>query len=173
VNRRRRRCWGKKRWCGADAPSRCHALGDWAVCFRCSPHLQRTLVRVPFYRCCDGAWCHLIKGIAKVDLVLVAKPMGDQLQHSPLWSSWINIELKTWNSNQTEYPFLDRLVYRACCIMIVSYALSYINDYNTLFHFGIESHTDFGPSISKDHRLYHKTHIDCVFSERTGWSAFS
>jgi hypothetical protein len=43
-----------------------------------------------------------------------------------------------------------------------------LNDYDTLFHFEIESHADFGPLVSKDHKLYHKTHIDCVFSEHTG-----
>jgi hypothetical protein len=48
-----------------------------------------------------------------------------------------------------------------------------LNNYNTLFHFEIESHVNFRPSISKNHRLYHKTHIDCVFSEHTGWLAFS
>jgi hypothetical protein len=48
-----------------------------------------------------------------------------------------------------------------------------LNDYNTLFHFEIESHTDFGPLVSKNHTLYHKTHVDCVFSEHTGWSAFN
>jgi hypothetical protein len=48
-----------------------------------------------------------------------------------------------------------------------------LNDYNTLFHFEIESHADFGPLVSKDHMFYHKTHIDCVFFEHTGWSTFS
>jgi hypothetical protein len=43
-----------------------------------------------------------------------------------------------------------------------------LNDYNTLFYFEIESHVDFGPLISKDHKLYHKIHVDCVFSECTG-----
>jgi hypothetical protein len=48
-----------------------------------------------------------------------------------------------------------------------------LNDYNTLFHFEIDSHTDFGYLISKDHMLYYKTHVDCVFSEHTVWSIFS
>jgi hypothetical protein len=48
-----------------------------------------------------------------------------------------------------------------------------LNDYNTLFYFEIESQADFGPLVSKNHRLYHKTHVDCVFSEHIGWSAFS
>jgi hypothetical protein len=48
-----------------------------------------------------------------------------------------------------------------------------LNDYNTLFLFEIESHADFGPLVLKNHRLYHKTHADCVLSEHTGWSAFS
>jgi hypothetical protein len=47
-----------------------------------------------------------------------------------------------------------------------------LSDYNTLFHFEIESHSHFEPLVSKNHRLYHKTHVDCVFSERTEWSAF-
>jgi hypothetical protein len=48
-----------------------------------------------------------------------------------------------------------------------------LNDYDTLFHFEIESHADFGPLVSKDHKLYQKMHVDCVSSEHTGWSAFS
>jgi hypothetical protein len=48
-----------------------------------------------------------------------------------------------------------------------------LNDYNTHFYFEIESHADFGYLVSKIHRLYHKTHVDCVFSEYTGWSVFS
>jgi hypothetical protein len=43
-----------------------------------------------------------------------------------------------------------------------------LNNYNTLFYLEIESHTDFGPLVSKDHRLYHKIHVDCVLSECTG-----
>jgi hypothetical protein len=43
-----------------------------------------------------------------------------------------------------------------------------LNDYNTLFYFEIESHADFGPLVSKDYMLYHKTYVDCVFSEHTG-----
>jgi hypothetical protein len=39
-----------------------------------------------------------------------------------------------------------------------------LNDCNTLFHFEIESHNNFWPLVSKDHTLYHKTHVDCVFS---------
>jgi hypothetical protein len=35
-----------------------------------------------------------------------------------------------------------------------------LNDYNTLFHFKIESYTLFWALVSKDHRLYHKTHVD-------------
>jgi hypothetical protein len=48
-----------------------------------------------------------------------------------------------------------------------------LNDYNTLFHFEIESHADFGPLVSKDHKLYHKPHVSCVLSEYTGWLNFS
>jgi hypothetical protein len=48
-----------------------------------------------------------------------------------------------------------------------------LNDNNTLFHFEIESHTDFGSLVSKNHMLYHKTHVDCVFSKYTGWAVFS
>jgi hypothetical protein len=48
-----------------------------------------------------------------------------------------------------------------------------LNDYRTPFHFEIECHADFGPSESKNHILYHKTHVDCVFFKHTGWSAFS
>jgi hypothetical protein len=48
-----------------------------------------------------------------------------------------------------------------------------LNAHNTLFHFKIESHANFGPLVSKDHILYHKIHVDCVFSEHTGWSAFT
>jgi hypothetical protein len=43
-----------------------------------------------------------------------------------------------------------------------------LNDYNTFFHFKIEPHTDFGPLLSKNHRLRHKTHADSAFSEHTG-----
>jgi hypothetical protein len=43
-----------------------------------------------------------------------------------------------------------------------------LNAYNTLFHFKIESRANFGPLVSKDHILYHKIHVDCVFSEHTG-----
>jgi hypothetical protein len=43
-----------------------------------------------------------------------------------------------------------------------------LNDYNTFFHFKIESHVDFGRLVSKIHRFYHKTYVDCVFSEHTG-----
>jgi hypothetical protein len=46
-----------------------------------------------------------------------------------------------------------------------------LSDYNTLFYFEIESHSNFGHLVSKDHRLYHKTHVECVFSKCTGWSA--
>jgi hypothetical protein len=56
--------------------------------------------------------------------------------------------------------------------MIVSYVLS-DSTTNTLFHFEIESQADIGSLVSKDHRLYHKTHVDYVFSECTGWSSFS
>jgi hypothetical protein len=48
-----------------------------------------------------------------------------------------------------------------------------LNDYSTRFYFEIESHYDFWYLVFKDHRLYHKTHVDCVFSEYIGWSAFS
>jgi DNA-dependent RNA polymerase auxiliary subunit epsilon len=48
-----------------------------------------------------------------------------------------------------------------------------LNDYNTLFYFEIESQVDFRPLVSKNHRLYHITHVDCVLSEHIGWSAFS
>jgi hypothetical protein len=48
-----------------------------------------------------------------------------------------------------------------------------LSDYNTLFHFEIESHSNFGSLVSKDHRLYHKIHVDYAFSKHTGWSAFS
>jgi hypothetical protein len=75
--------------------------------------------------------------------------------------------------NQTEYSFLDIFVYRARYIMIVSYTLSDSMTTTHFFHFEIESYTYFGPLVSKDHRLYHKTHADCMFSERTEWSAFS
>jgi hypothetical protein len=49
--------------------------------------------------------------------------------------------------------------------MIVSYLLSDSTTTAHLFIFEIESHANFGPLVSKDHRLYHKTHVDCVFSE--------
>jgi hypothetical protein len=48
-----------------------------------------------------------------------------------------------------------------------------LNDYNILFHFEIEYHTDFGHLVSKNHMLYYKTHVDCAFSERIGLSTFS
>jgi hypothetical protein len=48
-----------------------------------------------------------------------------------------------------------------------------LNDYNILFYFKIEYHVDFESLVSKGHRLYYKTHINCVFSEHTGCSAFS
>jgi hypothetical protein len=48
-----------------------------------------------------------------------------------------------------------------------------LNGYNTLSHFEIESHADFEHLLSKDHRLYHKTHVDCVFFKHTGWLVFS
>jgi hypothetical protein len=47
-----------------------------------------------------------------------------------------------------------------------------LSDCNTLFYFEIESHFDFGPLVSKNYKLYHKTHVECVFSEHTEWSAF-
>jgi hypothetical protein len=44
-----------------------------------------------------------------------------------------------------------------------------LNDYNALFHFEIESYTDFGPLVSKDHQLYHKPmSIVCSLNELDG-----
>jgi hypothetical protein len=53
------------------------------------------------------------------------------------------------------------------------YTIRQLNDYNTLFHFEIECYANLGPLVSKNDKLYHKIHVDCVFSEHTGWSAFS
>jgi hypothetical protein len=52
-------------------------------------------------------------------------------------------------------------VYRARHVIIVSYVLS---DLTTATQFSILKSNlilNFGPSISKDHRLYHKIHVDC------------
>jgi hypothetical protein len=43
-----------------------------------------------------------------------------------------------------------------------------LNDYKTLFYFEIECHANFGPSESKNHMLYHKTHVDYIFFKHTG-----
>jgi hypothetical protein len=48
-----------------------------------------------------------------------------------------------------------------------------LNNYNTFFHFKIESHADFGHLVSKNHRIYYKIHINCVLSEHTEWLSFS
>jgi hypothetical protein len=57
--------------------------------------------------------------------------------------------------------------------MILIYALSDSTTTTYLFHFEIESHADFGLLVFKNHRLYHKTHVDCIFFEHTGWSVIS
>jgi hypothetical protein len=52
-------------------------------------------------------------------------------------------------------------VYRARHVIIVSYVLS---DLTTTTHFFISKSNpilNFGPSVFKDHRLYHKIHVDC------------
>jgi hypothetical protein len=48
-----------------------------------------------------------------------------------------------------------------------------LNDYNTLFHFDIESHADFEPLVSKIINSTIKIYVGCVFFEHTGWSIFS
>jgi hypothetical protein len=52
-------------------------------------------------------------------------------------------------------------VYRARNILIASYVLSNLT---TTIHFSILKQNlilIFGPLVSKNHRLYHKTHVDC------------
>jgi hypothetical protein len=52
-------------------------------------------------------------------------------------------------------------MYVARHVIIVSYALS---DLTTITHFFILKSNlilNFGPLVSKDRRLYHKTHVDC------------
>jgi hypothetical protein len=52
-------------------------------------------------------------------------------------------------------------VYRARHVIIVSYVLS---DLTTTTHFFISKSNpilNFGPLVFKDHRLYHKIHVDC------------
>jgi hypothetical protein len=52
-------------------------------------------------------------------------------------------------------------VHRACHVIIVSYVLS---DLTNITHFSILKLNlilNFGTIVYKDHRLYHKTHVDC------------
>jgi hypothetical protein len=36
-----------------------------------------------------------------------------------------------------------------------------LNDHHIPFHFETETYTYFGPLVSKNYRLHHKTHVDC------------
>jgi hypothetical protein len=43
-----------------------------------------------------------------------------------------------------------------------------LNDHHIPFHFKTEIYTYFGPLVSKNYRLHHKTHVDCGSLNATG-----
>jgi hypothetical protein len=81
----------------------------------------------------------------------------DQPNILPLDLNRSRLILKTQKKNLelSLIPFLNRSVYRAQNVITASYVLS---DY---FHFKTEIYTYFGPLVSKNYQLHHKTHVDC------------
>ena len=78
------------------------------------------------------------------------------LTFSPLISSY------TFNF----YSFRNRSIHRACFIVTAQLPMESDN-HNVPLYFETDSLT-LGPLLSGNIRLYHKTHVDYVFSEHTG-----
>ena len=97
-----------------------------------------------------GRWAHTVEII---------------LTFSPLISTF------TFDLILLLYSFHNRSIHRTCFIVTAQLPIE-SDSHNVPLCFETNSLT-LGPLLSGNLRLYHKTHVDCVFSEHTGRQAFN